>query len=424
MALYATREGPLATANAWGNLTTFGGATLNQVQVPKGYQSVKEIWMTHHINGGATDTTGCVVLGRLKGDAIVNGPQDFVVGAWGNEQTGNSGIAKGYMVRKIPVDIKLKDNSNFWLQGMQFTNSDCGTPEVSLTAVLTKAGSEGKLYRIRNVSNGSAVDTEYQLTNDAETTSVGAMSVPPGMNAITGITAAFGGLTIATASGGTTLGRIKGDVEEGEQVFGVSGIANLSTTTGVTDIFAPATYIPTCLKVKDGGHLRLYMEQTGVAVPTTFQLAMGLEFSKNAANPMTYIHREGPLNGTGDIDAVLSTQGSVTTPGTIIVPSNKKKIAQIGFCFGDGTPSGADSNANIVARLAGSGLVDGEQLFTVGTAFNVFTTAGDNGFGQMAAVYHDVDIDVIPGGAITASAQQALGVDLGAPEAGITLGFV
>ena len=280
MALYATREGPLATANAWGNLTTFGGATLNQVQVPKGYVSCKEIWMTHHINGGATDTTGCVVLGRLKGDAIVDGPQDFVVGAWGNEQTGNSAIAVGFHAQVFKdMNIKVRPNSTFWIQFGQFGGSTTvGTPECAVTCVMTKESVPDAYYIVRNMSDAGTANTRFAMTYSADDTAANQIKVPPGCTRISKVFGASGGITLATTIGATTDVLIEGNglADGGSVRLPVSGHACLSTTTGVTDSFMQATIIPTDISLKTGGELFLYAEHSAdYGTPYT---AVGFEF--------------------------------------------------------------------------------------------------------------------------------------------------
>lgn len=424
MAKYETREGPVASATAWVGLTTFGGMSLGTVATG-GYTSIKEIWVTHQPDGAATDTKGNVILLELRGSGIKHSPSRWVVGAWGNEQTGSSSISGGYTSRKIPVNVALNPGQQFDVRAAQFTDSDAGSPEVQVTVVMTNEAGEDNYYLVRNLSAGAgafAVDTKYELTGDGFDTSQGALTVPPGCDSINLITAAFGGLTIATAAGGTTLLRLEGDLVEGDQVIPVSGLAGLSTTTGVTDAYAPAFVLPTSIKVKAGGKIRCYMEQTGVAEPTTAQLAIGLGFGRSSGASMKYIMREGPLNTTGDIEAMLSTEGSNTSPGTLLVPSGKSRIKHLIAVFGDNTPTGADKNAGILVRLAGKGMVE-EQMLAVGGYWAVFTTAGDSGFGQIPAMVFDVDMEVKPNEPISIYSMQALGVDLGVPECAIGLGF-
>jgi hypothetical protein len=119
----------------------------------------------------------------------------------------------------------------------------------------------------------------------------------------------------------------------------------------------------------------------------------------------------------------LTTQGSNTTPGAVVVPVGKSKLKQIIVAIGDNTPTGADKNANYLLRLTGSGLKESEHTFVVGGYNAVFTTAGDTGFGCLPAWVFNVDIDVIGNGTIGIYAQQALGVDVGIPEMGVALGF-
>jgi hypothetical protein len=138
---------------------------------------------------------------------------------------------------------------------------------------------------------------------------------------------------------------------------------------------------------------------------------------------MIYVTREGETNAAVDIEASLTTSFSDTAPGPVIVPMGKTKIKQLIVAMGNLAPLAVDGNANILLRLAGSGLKDGEQTFVIGAQVALFTTGGDTGFGALPAKVYDVDIDVLQNGSISEFVQQAGGVDAGSPTVCVTLGF-
>lgn len=279
MALYVTREGPQAAVNAFANLTTFGGQTLGAVTVPEGYNSIKELWVTAFPDGAANDTLGCCFLVRLTGAAIVNGPVDIVVGGWGNEQTGNSGIAVGVHAQVFKdLAIRIKPNSTYNIQFGQFGGSTTvGTPECAVTCVLAPDRAPDAYYVVRNMSDAGTANTKFALTYSADDTAAGPIKVPPGCSRISKVFAASGGITLATAIGATTCVLLEGNgLLEGTLRLPVSGHACLSTTTGVSDSFMQATVIPTDVSLKAGGELFAYAEHsTDYGTPYT---AVSFEF--------------------------------------------------------------------------------------------------------------------------------------------------
>jgi hypothetical protein len=138
---------------------------------------------------------------------------------------------------------------------------------------------------------------------------------------------------------------------------------------------------------------------------------------------MEYITREGPI-ATLDTRTQLTTQGSNTSPGPVLVPAGKTKIKQIIYALGDNTPTGADMGNNFFLTLSGSGIKDGEQYIPLAGMYADFTTAGDTGSPFPRAHLLDVDIDVESMKPIGIFVEMTAGAALaGAPEVSVTLGF-
>lgn len=137
---------------------------------------------------------------------------------------------------------------------------------------------------------------------------------------------------------------------------------------------------------------------------------------------MIYVHREGPI-AAGDTRTALVTQGAIATPGTILVPSGCTKITQVIAAVGDNTPAATDGGMNYLVTLSGTGMTDGDQVLVVGASSADFTTAGDTGMRARIFDRHDVDINVVSNGVVNIYAEGTLGVIVGLPEFGVTLGF-
>ena len=138
---------------------------------------------------------------------------------------------------------------------------------------------------------------------------------------------------------------------------------------------------------------------------------------------MEYITREGPIAAV-DTRTQLTTQGSNTTPGTILVPAGKTKIKQILYALGDNTPTAADGGNLFFLTLSGSGLRDGEQFLPLAGYYCDFTTAGDSGAPFPRTNLIDVDIDVESMKPLGIFVEETAGAAInGAPEVSVTLGF-
>jgi hypothetical protein len=136
---------------------------------------------------------------------------------------------------------------------------------------------------------------------------------------------------------------------------------------------------------------------------------------------MRYVHREGPI-AAGDTRTAIVTQGA-NTMGTILVEPGESKITQIIAGVGDNTSTGVSGGQNFFVTLSGTGMRYGDQVIPIGAASAYLATAGDTGHGCRVFGLHNVDIDVVPGGSINIYVEATLGVLLGLPEFGVTLGF-
>ena len=118
---YRTVEGELSgTVNTVVNLTTFGAETgVGPVKVPSGAQKISEIWAAV---GATVDTAAdsSAYLLRLSGKGMLDGDQDFILGAVGGGVT-NTGTAWA-PAQKYPVDIGVKANE-FITVATQYTGS-------------------------------------------------------------------------------------------------------------------------------------------------------------------------------------------------------------------------------------------------------------------------------------------------------------
>jgi len=272
MAIYETREGPLATANVWGALTQCASqGTLNALSVPARHNSIKELWVTF-TEDGPTDSAGGIMCLKLSGGGLKYGEQYFVVGGQGREETGSSAGTDGMTPVKFKVNIAVIPGGEIWVFGAQY-GTDMGTPELAVTAVYSKEAAPERYYVARMLACGT-LDTDTLLTTLVDT-ALGAITVPPTCHKIYSVMGVQGGITLATATGGTGMVRLRNGIKEGEQSFGIGAQASLSTTTGVSGgySFAKQTF---CDLNLTGGPISPYGCQSGVDWGTPV-VGVGLE---------------------------------------------------------------------------------------------------------------------------------------------------
>lgn len=135
---------------------------------------------------------------------------------------------------------------------------------------------------------------------------------------------------------------------------------------------------------------------------------------------ISYDLREGEVAAV-DTKTALSTQGSNSSPGAMLVPAGKTKIAQIitaaGFGFNDD-----DADACVLfIRLEGNGMVE-QQVIPIASA-----SCGTGAeLGEPFALGPNiipVDFDVKPGNQIQIYAE-VCGSDVIVANASVTLGFI
>ena len=126
----------------------------------------------------------------------------------------------------------------------------------------------------------------------------------------------------------------------------------------------------------------------------------------------------------GDITAVdtrtlLTTQGSVTAPSSV-VPSGVTKITKI--IVAAASEGLADGAQTWFLRLGGAAIKNGEQVIVIGASGRIAVQAGSDAAPQVmvARVYEDVDIEVSASDTVTIAVEGA-GSDTGTGRAVVTL---
>lgn len=129
-----------------------------------------------------------------------------------------------------------------------------------------------------------------------------------------------------------------------------------------------------------------------------------------------YRTREGTVSAV-DTRTQLSTLGSETAPGPLLVPQGKTKITKIiaAQCFN----MAAATSYSALVRLEGPGLPEGPEVFALGAGGVPVATGGN---GVNAATQIDVDIPVTAANEILVFGEMC-GTDVGSAEFGVTLVF-
>lgn len=130
-----------------------------------------------------------------------------------------------------------------------------------------------------------------------------------------------------------------------------------------------------------------------------------------------YRSREGTVTAV-DTKTALTTLGSETAPGPLMVPSGAKMIKAV-IAVAQADFAVAADGAYIV-RLEGSGLPEGPEVFAVGASGVAVATGGQN---NRPAKRFEVDIPVTPSNEILIFAENT-GEDAGSIAVGVTLEFL
>ncbi len=129
-----------------------------------------------------------------------------------------------------------------------------------------------------------------------------------------------------------------------------------------------------------------------------------------------YRSREGDVTAV-DTKTQLTTLGSETAPGPLLVPSNAKTLSAIIMSAISDLAAAADTVHFI--RLEGPGLQDGPEVIAVGADGAQVATGG---MGSKVAEVVNLNIDVIPNQEILIFGESG-GEDMGQTTMGATLVF-
>lgn len=129
-----------------------------------------------------------------------------------------------------------------------------------------------------------------------------------------------------------------------------------------------------------------------------------------------YRTREGTVSAV-DTRTQLSTLGSETAPGPLLVPQGVSKLVGIiaAQCF----DMSAATSYSALVRLEGPGLKDGPEAIALGTG-GVPVATGGNGVNK--AVFIPFEVDVVPAQEILVFGEMC-GTDVGSAEYVVTLVF-
>ena len=129
-----------------------------------------------------------------------------------------------------------------------------------------------------------------------------------------------------------------------------------------------------------------------------------------------YRTREGTVSAS-DTRTQLSTLGSETAPGPMLVPSGASKI--VGVIAAQNFNMAAATGYTALIRLEGPGLPEGPECIVIGAGGVPIATGGN---GVIPAVFIPLDIPVTVANEILVFGEMA-GTDVGSSEFAVTLVF-
>ena len=129
-----------------------------------------------------------------------------------------------------------------------------------------------------------------------------------------------------------------------------------------------------------------------------------------------YRSREGDVTAI-DTKSQLTTLGSESAPGPLLVPATARKISKIIAVFASNYAAAND--CAIFIRLEGAGLPEGPESFAIGASGGAVATGGTS---TQKALEIDVDIPVTSANEILIFAEMP-GEDVGTLTVGVTLVF-
>ena len=132
--------------------------------------------------------------------------------------------------------------------------------------------------------------------------------------------------------------------------------------------------------------------------------------------PRIYKSREGEATAL-DTKSQLTTLGSETAPGPLLVPAGVSKLA--GIIVAAIMNMAAATSYSALVRLEGPGLDSGNEVIAVGTGGVPVATGGN---AVVLAKFIPLDVPVIPTNEILVFGEMA-GTDVGQVSFGVTLVF-
>ena len=275
MALYDCRDMDLGTAYSWTAMTKRGAETMGDIVVPPGVTRIREIWVS--ISSSVwTDTKGAIIAGKLKGAGLPGMDYEFICGGLTVGAVTTEGAQHRNMrSRIIQTSLKVKPGSAITVMGSQITDSDMGTPHLTIGLVFDNGGGSVRHSYLRFGIMGS-VTTKYPLTLDAVGSTVNTIPLPGDAKRITMIITSVGGVTLATATGGVALTRLEGGGLEEAQCLVSGAHAALNTTAGVNSGIFQVDPVYVDMPVKGGSQLSISGEQLGTDWGTP-QMATSIE---------------------------------------------------------------------------------------------------------------------------------------------------
>jgi len=130
-----------------------------------------------------------------------------------------------------------------------------------------------------------------------------------------------------------------------------------------------------------------------------------------------YRSREGTISAV-DTKTQLTTLGSETAPGPLLVPASSRNLKAIIAVHSTSQAVAAD--ANVIVRLEGPGLPEGPETIAIGSQGVAVATGGH---GSRSAFRMELNIPVTPANEILIFGEMT-GEDVGDVTVGVTLEFV
>lgn len=133
-----------------------------------------------------------------------------------------------------------------------------------------------------------------------------------------------------------------------------------------------------------------------------------------------YVTRRATMAAAVNVAVPVNLDFEGNAAGAITIPQSVSKIAQLIIAVGASVIAIASAGVTLGLRLAGTGLIQGQQDIAAGAVREDTTSTG--GTKGIAPFVLDTDIPVTPGQIVSMSAFMG-GVDPGSPEVMVTVVF-